>query len=91
MIKLKEEVFIGNKPNVINVGDMDSPKWLEIPEKKIRAFMDKDSNILRDSLGHTACVKCGRAVSRKVEGYSMKNFNRVLCFRCQHERNENAL
>lgn len=28
----KTEVFIGNRPNVINVGDMDSPKWLEVPE-----------------------------------------------------------
>jgi len=26
---------IGNKPNVINVGDMDSPKWLEVPKGAI--------------------------------------------------------
>ena len=29
--------------------------------------------------------------SRKVEGYSMKNFNKVLCFRCQHEGDKNVL
>ena len=27
-----EEEFIGNQPNVINVGDDDSPKWLKVPE-----------------------------------------------------------
>ena len=25
--------FIGNRPNVINVGDEDSPKWLEVPDE----------------------------------------------------------
>jgi hypothetical protein len=27
-----KEEYMGNSPNVINVGDEDSPKWLEVPE-----------------------------------------------------------
>lgn len=39
--------------------------------------------IIRDSRGKTYCGGCGRVVSKTVEDFSIKKFNRVLCFSCQ--------
>lgn len=62
------QVFDGKLPEEPNQGD---------------AFRDEEGNTQTDANGHTACIGCGKAVSDKVEQYSMKQYKKVLCMQCQ--------
>lgn len=45
---------------------------------------------VRDSLGHTLCNDCGKAVSSDVEKYSLENFGHIFCFECQKKYKKKA-
>ena len=38
--------FIGNEPDVINVGDDDLPKWVRMPEEEPSIDLEKEINDL---------------------------------------------
>ena len=40
-----KNVYIGNQPDIINVGDEDSPKWLRVPTEEPEIDLDVE---LRD-------------------------------------------
>jgi ribosomal protein S26 len=46
-------------------------------------FTNDEGKVIRDSLGHTSCVNCGKVVSVSVEKFSLGHYNNVYCFDCQ--------
>jgi len=46
-------------------------------------FKDDVGGVARDTRGLTACVACGRGVTKKVEEYSLQKYEKVLCMTCQ--------
>lgn len=68
-------IFNGSVPTIDEIRQ-------EVNDKD--AFRDKDTGeINRDTKGHTACIDCGAMVSQRVEEYSLKSYNKVLCMKCQ--------
>ena len=59
--------------------------------KEPTSFAGENGEALRDSKGHTACVSCARAVSTRVEKYSMDKHNKILCVPCQAKEKGKAV
>jgi hypothetical protein len=69
----------------------ETPKKEEDTDDLVDLFREEDGSVARDSKGHTACVSCGKAISERVEQYSIENFDRALCVPCQaKEKAKNA-
>jgi len=57
---------------------------LPLPDDIVQtAYKDERGAVLRDDKGHTACVLCGRVVSKPVEQFSMQRYKKILCMGCQ--------
>jgi hypothetical protein len=57
---------------------------LPVPEDvPPKAFTNEKGEIARDDKGHTACISCGRVVSKPVETYSLSKYKKILCMMCQ--------
>jgi hypothetical protein len=63
-----------------NISSVKKP--VDLDNLTPESFLD-NGKVVRDTLGHTACVKCGKQVSKKVEEYSVSKFGKVLCMDCQ--------
>lgn len=64
-----------------------TPKDFDLDDDLTIDFGDT-KKILRDTKGHTTCTACGKAVSKKVEEFSIDKFGRILCMDCQKKVNE---
>ncbi len=71
--------------------DPDNKDDTAKPVESAKAYENESGEIARDAKGHTACVACGRAVSEKVEKYSLSKYNKVLCMPCQSKDLEQVL
>jgi hypothetical protein len=72
---IRHTQILNNKPYVpvkpttpqLNLDDLTPEHFADVKEP------------LRDSMGKTTCVICGKQVSKKVEEFSMDKFGKVLC------------
>jgi recombination protein RecT len=76
------------RPAVENVFEQKKEIIIEKTEQvSNEVVIDKESNEDIDpSKQHDGCEECGIEVSEKVKAFSLKKFNKILCYNCQNKK-----